>query len=278
MALTVSSGHAQIIISDWTFNNIAQNGTFLGMNGGVSDVGSFSTAAASYGEVYNSSTLQLSSNTDLGVYSGSNVYLSFAGTYTKGSYDTNGGYPNDYGYGAGFDDTGTNVSTANTPGGSGGDGSLLVYCSQTDPVDFHLSTTNFTNLSLSFQVAATVLNGSRSDSTTNYTGATYTLEYSLDGNINDAVAIPGATNVKIAGNVFSLQSLALPAALANTSSFDLYFVPNLNGPSGGVELDDFALSGAELAVPEPQAWSSMLFGAGALALFIWVRRERKLKV
>jgi len=235
-------------------------------------VGSFSTSAASYGEVYVTSSKQLSSNDLLGAYSGSNVYLSFALTSSKGTYDQNGGYPNDWGWGAG-DDATTNASIANTPGGSGGQGSLLLFGSGATTADFHLSSSNFDNLTLTFNVAASQLNASRFNGTTNYTNATFTLEYSTDGGATLHL-LPGESNVAIAGNTFTLDTVQLPSSLSNLPSFDLYFMPNMNSYSGGVELDNFVLSGmSEVAVPEPSAWSLMLLGVCALAFRTFVRRK-----
>ena len=240
-------GQASTLLSYWNFNNDAT--AFAGPN-----FGTFSTADAGFGEVYNAATKTLSANSASGVYTSSSLNFSpMNGTANSGNTGATG-------WGV-FTDATAGLGTGQTSNASAGDaspqvGSLIFFPSyttnNTDSMVFNLDTQGYQGISLSFV-------GRYGGITTS--APTFAWSYSLDNGTSWLSLAPTTTGALSGASKFYNVSAAFNSVLDNASSIEVKLsVSALAGQS--VEMDNVQVLAAS-AVPEPSVLGLL---GGALAL------------
>lgn len=258
------------LLSYWNFNN---NSPAFNTN-----LGSFSTTAASYGEQYNQTANSvpgtLSANSANGtVFTTGSISFASISSITNATINgkTAPGYTlqnatsGNAGYGVFSEATGNlnRVSGDTTTGGS------LLFLNpggnaNDKAIIFTLSSSGYDTLSLSY--ATRFANG--------FAG-TETWSYSLDGTnyfaLGSALSISG--NATWGVQTLDFTSL-IGTVLNNQSTFYLMMKANVPTNGGSYALDNIQLNGTAIsAVPEPSTYA-LLGGAGALGLALFSRRKR----
>lgn len=272
MLFSLPAANAQTLLSYWNFNN--DNPAYNSSSGLL---GSFSTAAAGYGEAYsqtnNSTPGKLASNsTNSTVYHGASIYIDFTNYGTIPSGTINGlssssgyTYPSSTstgaaGYGVFADSTVNRAGSDSTTGGS------LLLLNTTGGaigkyITFSLSSAGYSSLSLTY---ATRL--------TNSVTSSQVWSYSLDGtNYFSLTTLNPAANATFNTQTLNLSTLS-GSALNNLSSFYLRLTYTSANNQGSQALDNIQLTGT--AVPEPGSALLVLCGLGAA--FICIRRRARL--
>ena len=147
--------------------------------------------------------------------------------------------------------------------------SLLLSGGQGSAFNVNLTTTGYSNLTLSFNAASIDGNPGHGPND-GHVGSTIALGYTIPG--GSFVSLGTLAIPETDGNaaVFTTLSVMLPAALENLTTFDLNVTANQNGQSL-IEIDNFTLS----SVPEPSTWAMLL---GSLSLLGLVVRRRTTRV
>ncbi len=259
---------AQTLLSYWNFNNVSPG--YLSGNGSL---GSFSTAAAAYGEAYsqtnNSTAGSLASNTaNSTVFNTSAVNINFSNLGTSPTPNINGktfasgytvqGQTNTSfgGYGTFLDSTTNRVSGDTTTGGS-----FIIMnpsgASLGKSITFSLSSEGYDTLSLSY--ATRISSGS--------TG-TEAWTYSTDGvNFTSLTSLSSLTQGSFGVQTLDLSTLS-SGALDDQATFYLRMTIG-TGTSASYAFDNFQLVGT--AVPEP---STCVIALGGLGLVLIRGRTR----
>jgi hypothetical protein len=228
--LASRAAQGQVLLSYWDFNNDSQT-----YNSGTATLGKFYTTTGNgNGEIYNTTSKQLSSNTANGaIYTSS--YISFSnwtgtanGNFVTGS--TNG-------WGVYSDSTVNRASSDSSTGGS-----LMLYSASGGEngsyITFSLDSAGYKSLNLTYALRLSVANSvlwSYSTDGTNWTSLGY-------------APTPGTT--------FTSETLVLPTALNNLSSFYLRATLSNSSTSESIALDNIQLTG--IAVPEPSTVALVL--------------------
>jgi len=249
LAFAAAPAHA-VLLEYWDFNNDSRviNNSTLGT---FSTDGTGVTSATGNGEIFNTTTKTLTSNTAYGALNGTLTLSGSLGTYggVTSSAPSWGVYTNSSG-----STSITNLPTVDTTTG----GSLVFVTSgaATDTLTFTLSSAGYSSLTLS-----------AAERLSNSSVAGVVWEYSLDGSTGWTTLTPsgGPGN----GN-FAALSMSLPSALDNLGT--LYVRETVNfSAAGSFAIDNVQLNGTALAVPEPSTWALLLAGGGLLA---WSARRR----
>lgn len=260
--LTVPASATTLVY--WDFNNdvTKQNGSNLGI---LYNSGSSPTNNNGFGEIYNTTTSTISSNSGSGaVFSTGLINMSGVAVGTGAANKANGGTTSaTQGWGllpgSSLSDQ---VSGDTTSAASADGGSLVIFGTNaaTDTVVFTLSSTGYTDLVLSLDAR----NGS-GGTTVN---PVVTWAYSLDGTTWTTFSLTGSLS---ASAVWGNLSANLSSSLDNLSTF--YIEEILTFPSsssGNFAIDNVVLSGTA-AVPEPSTLALMSLGMGLA--FVWYRRH-----
>ena len=251
---------AQSLLSYWNFNN--DSGAFSSPF-----LGSLSTTDGGYGEVYNSSTKTLSSNSANGV-----VYPSSSINFSGVVGSANTGDTNHSGFGV-FRDASINLGAGQTSNLYAGDAStqqgslIVVEVAGGTPVAsnlvFSLDTQGYQGISLSYAgregggLPAVTWSYSYDDS--NWTSFTPTQTGTL-----------GVSS-------FNDVSLSLGSLFDNKSAvyLEATITENSLNNTGSFAMDNIqVLAAGTIAVPEPSSFAMGLMGIGLLILV--VRRQRSL--
>jgi len=253
----LNSASCQTLLSYWNFNNVSP--AFSGSN-----IGSFSTTAAAYGERYNQTnnstpgTLSANSSNNT-VFSGQSIFIDFSNLGTIPSATINGKAGDFYtsqsttsvgiaGYGAFIDSTVNRATSDTTTGGS----LLLLNTSggvNNKYITFSLSSVGYESLSLSY---ATRL--------TSGVTSSQVWTYSLDGvNFLTLTTINPAADASFQTIGLNLSTLS-NSALNNQSAFYLRMTYTSANAQGSQAFDNIQLTG--VAVPESKTVLLVLGGLG----------------
>jgi len=263
---TLPRANSAALLSYWNFNNDSP--------AYATNLGSFSTSAAAYGEAYiqssNSVPGVLAGNSaNSTVFSGTAIKIDFSNIATITNPTINGKTPTAYtsqnatsgaaGYGVFTDSTLNRAGTDSTTGGS-----LLLLNTSGNMINkyitFSLSSAGYNTLSLSY---ATRL--------TNAVTASQVWSYSTDGtNFFSLTTISPTANATFISESLNLSALS-SSALNNQSAFYLRMTYTSANAQGSQAFDNFQLTG--VAIPEP---SSLALAFGGLGLALGAIRLRRL--